>query len=141
MATVFRYGNPAVECAGAQVRSQCRQLATVVVVTGEIGAKNVDQLIRQVTRSIISEKPYVLDLSAVTSFAPIAVSLLTAVDEACRRTSDEWMLIPSEAVAELLQSGIQTHFPTAASVPDALQCFSDAMTERRRLLPLLAKSA
>lgn len=141
MATAFRYGNPAVECAGAQVRSQCRQLATVVSVTGDVSAKNVDQLIRQVTRSVISEKPYVLDLSGVTSFAPIAISLLTAVDEACRRTSDEWMLIPSQPVADLLRAGIQTHFPTAASVPDALQCFSDAMTERRRLLPLLAKTA
>lgn len=141
MATVFRYGNPAVECAGAQVRSQCRQLATVVVVTGSISSQNVDQLIRQVTRSIISEKPYVLDLSGVTSFAPIAVSLLTAVDEVCGRTGDEWMLIPSEAVANVLRAGIQTYFPTAASVPDALQCFSDVITERRRLLPLLAKSA
>lgn len=141
MATAFRYGNPAVECAGAQVRSQCRQLATVVSVTGDVSAKNVDELIRRVTRSVISEKPYVLDLSGVTSFAPIAISLLTAVDEACRRTSDEWMLIPSQAVADILRAGIQTHFPTAASVPDAMQCFSDAMTERRRLLPLLAKTA
>jgi hypothetical protein len=141
MVTKFRYGNPAVECAGAQVRSQCRQLATVVSVTGEVNAKNVDQLIRQVTRSIITEKPYILDLSGVTAFAPIAVSLLTAVEEACRRSADEWMLIPGAAVSDVLRSGIRTHFPTAASVPDAMQCFSTAMTERRRLLPLLAKTA
>lgn len=141
MATVFRYGNPAVEFAGAQVRSQCRQLATVVAVSGTITEKNVDQLIRHVTRSIISEKPYVLDLSAVTSIAPIAMSLLTAVDEACRRTGDEWMLIPSDAVAEALHPAALAAFPTEASVPDALHCFSDAMTERRRLLPLLAKTA
>lgn len=141
MVTKFRYGNPAVECAGAQVRSQCRQLATVVSVTGDVSAKNVDQLIRLVTRSIITEKPYILDLSGVTSFAPIAISLLTAVDEACRRSADEWMLIPSDSVADVLRSGIRTHFPTAASVPDATQCFSDAMSERRRLLPLLAKTA
>ncbi|AQA03617.1 hypothetical protein BVC93_15700 [Mycobacterium sp. MS1601] len=137
MPTAFHYGNPVVEIAGAQVRSQCRQLATVVRVTGDVDATNVDQLIRQVTRSIIREKPFVLDLSEVESFAPIAVALLTAVDEACRRTADEWMLIPSPAVAEML-TGDQ---PTASSVPDALQCFSDAMTERRRLLPFLAKTA
>jgi len=141
MATVFRYGNPAVEFAGAQVRSQCRQLATVVAVAGEISEKNVDQLIRHVTRSIISEKPYVLDLSAVTTFAPIAMSLLTAVDEACRRTGDEWMLIPSESVADTLRIGSSVLYPIADSVPDALQCFSDVITERRRLLPVLAKSA
>lgn len=141
MATVFRYGNPAVEFAGAQVRSQCRQLATVVAVAGEITEKNVDQLIRHVTRSIISEKPYVLDLSAVTSFAPIAMSLLTAVDEACRRTGDEWMLIAGEPVADTLHSSSTVLYPIADSVPDALQCFSDVITERRRLLPVLAKSA
>jgi anti-anti-sigma regulatory factor len=141
MATVFRYGNPAVELAGAQVRSQCRQLATVVAVSGAITEKNVDQLIRHVTRSIISEKPYVLDLSAVTSFAPIAMSLLTAVDEACRRTGDEWILIPSPPVAQILRTSSTALYPTADSVPDALQCFSDIITERRRLLPVLAKSA
>lgn len=117
MVTKFRYGNPAVECAGAQVRSQCRQLATVVSVTGEVSAKNVDQLIRQVTRSVISEKAYVLDLSGVTAFAPIAVSLLTAVDEACRRSADEWMLIPGAAVADVLRSGIRTHFPLPLRFP------------------------
>jgi hypothetical protein len=31
--------------------------------------------------------------------------------------------------------------PTMASVADALHHFSDAMMERRRLLPLLTKSA
>ncbi|MET0896426.1 MAG: STAS domain-containing protein [Mycobacterium sp.] len=141
MATVFRYGNPAVEFVGAQVRSQCRQLATVVAITGEVTAKNVDQLIRHVTRSVISEKPYILDLSAVTGFAPIATSLLTAVDEACRRTGDDWMLIPSPSVALTLRPTAMAAYPTAASVPDALHSFSDAMTERRRLLPLLAKTA
>ena len=141
MATVFRYGNPAVECGGAQVRSQCRQLATVVAVTGEVTEKNVDQLIRLVTRSIISEKPYILDLSAVTTFAPIAMTLLTAADEACRRTGDDWVLIPSPSVALTIHPTAMAAYPTAASVPDALHSFSDAMTERRRLLPLLAKTA
>ena len=137
MPTVFHYGNPVVEIGGAQVRSLCRQLATVVRVTGDVDATNVDELIRQVTRSIIREKPFILDLSGVDTFAPLAVALLTAVDEACRRTDDEWMLVPSAAVAEMLTG----EHPTASSVPDALQCFSDAMTERRRLLPILAKSA
>ncbi|WP_199255111.1 STAS domain-containing protein [Mycolicibacterium mengxianglii] len=137
MATAFRYGNPVVEFAGAQVRSQCRQLATVVTVVGDIDSNNVDLLIRHVTRSIIREKPFILDLSGVASFAPIATALLTAVDEACRRTADEWLLVPSETVSWELEGD----FPTASSVPDALHCFSDAMTERRQLLPMLAKSA
>lgn len=141
MATAFRYGNPVVECAGAQVRSICRQLATVVVVTGDVSEKNVDLLIGQVTRSVILEKPFVLDLSGVTSFTPGALSLLAAVDDVCYRAADEWMLIPSDPVVRTLRPGGMATYPTEASVPDALHCFSDAMTERRRLLPLLAKTA
>jgi anti-anti-sigma regulatory factor len=141
MATAFRYGNQAVDCAGAQVRSICRQLATVVVVTGDVNERNVDLLIRQVTRSVIREKPFVLDLSGVTSFTSGSAALLDAVDDVCHRTADEWMLIPSQSVVHALWPGQMSDYPTEASVPDALHCFSDAMTERRRLLPLLAKTA
>ncbi|MGB3485199.1 MAG: STAS domain-containing protein [Mycobacterium sp.] len=140
MATAFRYGNPAVQCGGAQVRSQCRQLATVVAVTGAVTVENIDLLTRQVTRSIIREKPYVLDLTGVTSFTAEALSLLAAVDDTCRRTADEWLVIPSQSVARVMRLNA-CQFATTASVPDALQCFSDTMTERRQLLPLLAKSA
>jgi len=37
--------------------------------------------------------------------------------------------------------GDQKAFPRAGSVPEALHHFSDVMSERRQLLPLLGKSA
>ena len=35
------YGNQAVDCNGAQIRAVCRQLATVVTVTGDIDESNL----------------------------------------------------------------------------------------------------
>ena len=40
----FRYGNPSVECNGAELHKQCRQLATVLTITGSIDEVNVRRL-------------------------------------------------------------------------------------------------
>ena len=42
MTIAFRYGNPAVECDGAELRAQCRHLAMVVTVSGVIDDDNFD---------------------------------------------------------------------------------------------------
>ena len=73
------YGNQAVDCNGAQIRAVCRQLATVVTVTGDIDESN-----------------------------------LARVGET---------------------------FPAVGSVAEALHEFAISMGERRRLLPLLTKTA
>ena len=63
------YGNPAVECDGAQMRALCRQLATVVTVSGEINETNVECIGDYAKRFVLMEKPFVLDLSGVSSFS------------------------------------------------------------------------
>jgi anti-anti-sigma factor len=134
------YGNPAFDCAGAQVRACCRQLATVVTVTGDVDGTNVDRVSEYARRFILMEKPFILDLSGVNSFSPQCVSLLYGVDEDCFHTGMEWSLIANEPVLRALRlCGDGATFPTAASVPDALHHFADGIEERRRLLPLLTK--
>ena len=131
------------DCNGAAVRGQCRHLATVVTITGAIDANNVDQVIEYAQRFNLPDKPFVLDLSGLDSFAAQAVRLLHRVEDACSAAGLEWALIPSQAVSlTLLVTGEDTSFPTTATVHEALHFFADANTARRRLLlPLLTKTA
>ncbi|MCG5432064.1 STAS domain-containing protein [Mycobacterium sp. MYCO198283] len=137
----FRYGNPALDCDGAEIRTQCRQLATVVSVAGRADGPNLDQLIRHVTRFVLPEKPVVLDLSDITEFAAEALGLFDALEVRCQAVGVGWCLVPNAAVARTVQHhGDAAGYPCADSVPHALHAFSDAINERRRLLPLLTKA-
>lgn len=138
----FRYGNPPVECNGAELHKQCRQLATVLTITGAVDEVNIGLVVKQAKGCIIAEKPFILDLSGVTSFAAQGVTLLDAIDEACFAAGDEWSLIASQSVSRTLRlCGLEEIFSTTPSVPEALHHFSDVASERRRILPILTKSA
>jgi anti-anti-sigma regulatory factor len=128
------YGNPAFDCGGAQVRTVCRQLATVVTVQGVVDETNIERVTALALRFVIAEKPFVLDLSGVDSFTAHELSLLSAVDECCFRSDVEWSLIASGPV---LHEACGLNFPIADSVPDALHHFADSIDERRHLFPLL----
>jgi anti-anti-sigma regulatory factor len=138
----FRYGNPTVDCGGAQLRAQCRHLATVVSISGEVTDANVDALIERVRHYILAEKPVIMDLGDVRSFAANGVALFEAVDDMCDDAAVEWSLVASQSVLRVLRlRSDQDIVPTADSVPEALHHFSDVMSERRQLLPILGKSA
>ena len=132
--------NTAVVCDGASVRALCRQLATVVTVKGEVGNNNIDQIASYVNRFILAEKPLVLDLSGVNTFVPQAISLFYDIDERCDELGVDWTVIMSRSVATTARQQ-QLDVPCSASVPEALHHFAEDNTARRRLLPLLTKSA
>jgi anti-anti-sigma regulatory factor len=136
------YGNPAVDCDGAQMRALCRQLATVVTVNGDVSDANLDRISAYARRFVLTEKPFVLDLTGVNSFSPECISLFYGLDEACQRAGVEWSVIASQQVMRTLRlSGERETFPIMGSVADALHHFADSIGERRRLLPLLTKTA
>jgi anti-anti-sigma factor len=136
------YGNPAVDCDGAQMRALCRQLATVVTVTGDINDANLDRINAYAKRFVLAEKPFVLDLSEVNSFSVECISLMYSLDEACHHAGVEWSVITSQPVMRTLRlAGERETFPIAPSVAEALHHFADSIGERRRLLPLLTKTA
>ena len=139
----FRYGNPACDCDGALIRAQCRHLALVVTISGEIDEANVERVSQYIRRFILAEKPLVLDLSGVDSFAAQSISLLYAVDQQCRTAGVEWFLIAGQPVVRALRTfdDPASFFPIAGSVPEALHHFADAIGARRQLLPLLSKTA
>ncbi|MGE2833122.1 STAS domain-containing protein [Mycobacterium sp. SMC-4] len=135
------YGNPTFDCGGgADIRAHCRQLATVVRISGELDACNVERATAYTRRFVIAEKAFVLDLSDVTSFAEDAVFLLFVIDDVCALADVQWSLVASRAVEQTLRDlGIE--FDSAGSVPEALNEFADAMVARRQLLPILTKTA
>jgi anti-anti-sigma factor len=140
MTIAFRYGNPAVECDGAELRAQCRHLAMVVTVSGVIDDDNVDRLTHKVRRLVLAEKPFALDLSDVTFLSARGVSFLYALDDECDLAGVEWALVASPAVLDVLRE-LDDAFPITVSVPEALHHFAEGTLARRRLLPLLHKTA
>lgn len=136
------YGNQAVDCGGAQMRAVCRQLATVVTVTGDINDTNVDLISAYARRFVLTEKPYVLDLTGVNSFSPECISLLYTIDDDCGHAGVEWMVVASQPVHRTLRLfGEGETFLITGSVAEALHHFADRIGERRRLLPILTKTA
>ena len=140
MTIAFRYGNPAVQCDGAELRAQCRHLAMVVTVSGVIDDDNFDRLTHKVRRLVLAEKPFALDMSDVTFLSARGVSLLYALDDECDIAGVDWALIASPAVLDVLRM-VDDAFPITVSVPEALHHFAEGTLARRRLLPLLHKTA
>ncbi|MCB0929471.1 MAG: anti-sigma factor antagonist [Mycobacterium sp.] len=130
------YGNPAIICGGAQIRVQCRHLATVVTIAGVLDASNAEQAMSATRRFVIAEKPVVLDLTAVVSPADDYLPLLEFLDDTCHAAGVEWLLVTSPAVASQVRIGEDTAAGVgiANSVPEALQWLADGVTLRRRLL-------
>jgi anti-anti-sigma regulatory factor len=142
MANTFRYGNPAFDCNGAQIHAHCRQLATVVSVSGAVDDRNLELVTEHARRFILGDKPFVLDLSGVTALRGDCGSILDAVDARCRATGVEWALVASYEVAEALGVADEDTVTIVSSVPLALHHFADEIGARRRfLLPMLGKTA
>jgi anti-anti-sigma regulatory factor len=136
------YANTPFDCDGAQIRACSRQLATVVTVTGDLDDANLERVSQYTKRFVLREKPVVLDLGGVNSATPHVVSLLCELDDACTSAGVDWSLIASQSVTRAVRTfDDRLELPTVATVADALNQFADAMLERRRLLPLLTKSA
>ena len=119
---------------GVGMRAQCRHVATVVTISGDVGPANIDVVGNFATRFARVGNALVLDLSGVKSFAAQAVSVLTAVDDACALAEVPWVLVPSHAVSRVLQvTGCDTTELTVSAVPAALRQIADLSRARRRL--------
>ncbi|WP_299556945.1 STAS domain-containing protein [uncultured Mycolicibacterium sp.] len=134
--------NPGFSVAGVTARAQCRHLAMIVTVSGTVDDRNLGPLTEHVKRFALPEKPLVVDLTGVEGFATQSVWLLHALAEACRNADIDWCIVPSPAVSRVLAGlGDRADFPVAGSVHEALHYFADVNSERKRILPLLTKTA
>jgi len=126
---------------GVRMRAQCRHLATVVTISGDVDAANGDRVQDFATRFVLVGNALILDLGGVDFFAARGISVLIAVDDACRTAEVPWSLIPSRVVSRVLQlTGCDTAVPTASSVPEAVRQLT-ALTHTRRRLALATTTA
>ncbi|MGO9382463.1 MAG: STAS domain-containing protein [Mycobacterium sp.] len=124
---------------GVEVRAQCRHLAMVLTITGDIDASNIDRLSAYATRLVPVGNALLLDMSGVSFLAEQGISILIAVDDACSSAELPWAVVTSHAVDGALRiSQDDDILPTASSVPDAMQYFVD-LARVRRQIPLLAR--
>jgi len=109
-------GNCTVDCNGAQMRAHCRDQVTVVKVTGDIDATNIDRLY-DYTRRFVRETPgLTLDLSEVDFLCARGISVLNTLDNDCRTAGTHWAIVGSPFVRRLLHIGDPSDaLPTASS--------------------------
>jgi anti-anti-sigma factor len=109
-------GNCTVDCNGAQMRAHCRDQVTVVKVTGDIDATNIDRLY-DYTRRFVGETPgLILDLSGVDFLCARGISALNTLDNDCRTAGTHWAIVGSPFVRRLLHIGDPSDaLPTASS--------------------------
>lgn len=138
-----RYGNPAVDFRGAHIWGYRRHGSTVVAVSGRVDARNVGEVTTYVTRFVLADTPFVLDLGAVTAFTPRAAGLLEAVDARCATVGVDWALVAGDIVAQRMRGSVGSEtLPMSDTVAEAEHQFDEAVLKRRRLLlPLLRKTA
>jgi anti-anti-sigma factor len=110
------FGNCTVDCNGAQMRAHCRDQVTVVKVTGDIDATNIDRLY-DYTRRFVRETPgLILDLSGVDFLCARGISVLNTLDNDCRTAGTHWAIVGSPFVRRLLHIGDPSDaLPTASS--------------------------
>jgi anti-anti-sigma factor len=126
-------GDPPIGGDGVRMRAQCRHLATVVTISGNVDAANGDRVQGFATRLVLVGNALILDLSGVDFFAARGISVLIAVDDACRTAEVPWALVPSRMVSRLLRLTDCDTVPTASSVSAALRQVTALSLSRRPL--------
>lgn len=132
-----RCGNPADDDSagdGPRMRAHCRHAATVVTISGDVDAANIDCASDFATRYVAVGNAVIIDLSGVTLFAAPSISMLFAVDEACATAGVQWALVPGRAVSRVMRlTDCDAALPTASSLPEAERQLGDLTRARRRL--------
>jgi anti-anti-sigma factor len=94
-----------VDCNGAQLRAHRRDQVTIVQVTGDIDATNIDRCYDYVNRFIGDAPGLILDLSGVDFLCAMGISVLIALGDNCRTAGTRWVVVVSPCVRRLLQLG------------------------------------
>jgi anti-anti-sigma factor len=118
-------GNCTVDCNGAQMRANCRDQVTVVKVTGDIDATNIDRFYDYTHRFVRETPGLVLDLSGVDFLCARGISVLNTLDQECRTAGTYWAIVGSPFVRRLLHIGDPSYaLPTASSERQGLNAIA-----------------
>ena len=114
-------GSCTVHCNGAQMRAHRRDQVTVVKVTGDIDATNIDRFYDYTSRFLGQAPGLILDLSEVDFLCAKGISVLITLDNECRTAGTHWTIVGGAFVRRLLHIGDPTDaLPTATSEGQAL---------------------
>lgn len=118
----FRPDSSIVHCNGVLMRAHCRDQATIVQVSGEIDATNIDRFSDYTHRFIKGATGLILDLSGVDFLCARGISVLVALDNDCRIAGTRWAIVAGPTVRRLLHIGDPRDvLPTVNSERQALK--------------------
>jgi anti-anti-sigma factor len=119
------FGGCTVDCNGAQLRAHRRDQVTVVRVTGEIDATNLDRFHDYISRFIREAPGLIVDLSEVEFLCARGIAVLITLDEQCRAVGTHWAIVGGRFIRRLLHIGDPTDaLPTATSERQALSAIA-----------------
>jgi anti-anti-sigma factor len=101
----FTSGSCIVDCNGAQMRAHCRGQVTVVKITGDIDATNVDRFYDYTQRFVREAPGLILDLSGVDFLSARGISVLVELDRDCRTAGTRWAIVGNPFIQRLLRLG------------------------------------
>jgi anti-anti-sigma factor len=118
--------NSIIHCNGALMRAHCRDQATIVTITGEIDATNVDRFSDYIHRFIEGATGLILDLGGVDFLCARGISVLVTLDDDCRITGTRWAIMASSHLRRLLHiCDPSDGLPTVISEHQALKAVAD----------------
>lgn len=110
-----------VYCNGTRMRAYCRHEVTVVQVTGEVDATNIDRLYEYIHRFVAVAPGLIVDLSEVDFICAKGIFALRALANECRAAKTGLAVVTGAAAARLLRIGDPNGvLLTAASEREAL---------------------
>jgi anti-anti-sigma factor len=126
------------DCRDARLTVRKDEHLTVIAVTGEIYASNVDDVSRRVRTLIPPVGELIVDLSRIEFIGVAGLKVLLWVNAERARTNSPWVLVASSSVARLLRvSDPGGTLPMVTSSAEALRRIRTADLRSRplRLVP------
>jgi anti-anti-sigma factor len=117
-----RFGTCTVHCNGTQMRAYRRDQVTVVRVTGDIDATNIESFHDYTSLFVGERRGLIVDLSEIDFLCARAIIALATLDSDCRTTGTYWAIVGGPFVRRLLRLGDSNDaLPTADSEHQALE--------------------
>ena len=122
------------DCGDARLTTRSDRNLTVLTITGEIYASNVDDVKRRIRALVPQLAVLVVDLSRIDFIGVAGFSALTLLNTECANANVSWVLIPSYSVRRLLRvSDPGGTLPVVASPAEALRRVRSAIRATRPL--------
>jgi anti-anti-sigma factor len=122
------------DCRGACLRAKTDTGLTVISISGDIDASNVDEVSRRASEVVSDCDTLIVDLAEVDFIALDGLHALFALNMHCALTGKTWALIASRAVSRLLRVADRDRLlPAVGSASGALLLVGRSCRDHRSL--------